>query len=356
VSERREGEFIIAPDDRILVTGATGFIGSRLVENLINRGFRNLVCLVRPSSERARLDDLASRRPGASIEIVAGNLQSREDCARAMEDVAVVFHLVAGGGEKAFPDAVMNAVVTTRNLLEAAAGRPSLRRFVHVSSFTVYSNRSNPHGRVLDERGPVEGQPALRGEAYCFAKVKQEEIVREYGARHRLPYVIVRPGAVYGPGQVDISGRVGVGTFGVFLHLGGRNTIPFTYVDNCADAIALAGLRSGIEGEVFNVVDDDLPTSRQFLRLYKRCVRPLVSVYVPSLVGYVLCYAWERYSAWSQGQLPPVYNRRRWHAYWKGARYSNAKLKARVGWAPAVPTAEGLRRYFQDCRERRRHA
>ena len=58
--------------------------------------------------------------------------------------------------------------------------------------------------------------------------------------------------------------------FGIFLHLGGSNPIPFTYVDNCADAIVLAGLTPGVDGEVFNVVDDNLPTSRQFLRLYKQ--------------------------------------------------------------------------------------
>ena len=87
--------------------------------------------------------------------------------------------------------------------------------------------------------------------------------------------MIVRPGVVYGPGNKGITGRVGLGTFGLFLHLGGSNEIPLTYVDNCADAIVLAGIKGGVDGEVFNVVDDDLPTSRKFLRLYKKNVRPL---------------------------------------------------------------------------------
>ena len=99
----------------------------------------------------------------------------------------------------------------------------------------------------------------------------------EYGNKLNLPYVIVRPGHVYGPGNEAISARVGIGTFGTFLHLGGPNTIPFTYVDNCADAIVLAGLKPGVDGEVFNVVDDDLPSSRQFLGLYKKNVSTLSS-------------------------------------------------------------------------------
>lgn len=203
---------------------------------------------------------------------------------------------------------------------------------------------------MLDESCPVEKDAALRGEAYCFAKVKQDEIVKECCQHLGIPYVIVRPGYVYGPGNPPIPGRVGIGTFGIFLHLGGSNTIPLTYVDNCAEAIALIGLKRGIDGEVFNVVDDDLPTSRKFLRLYKKNVKGFRSLYVPHAVSYVLCYLWEKYSAWSEGQIVPAFNCKRWHAYWKKTHFSNAKLKLHVGWAPKVPMAEGLRRYFESCR------
>jgi nucleoside-diphosphate-sugar epimerase len=349
--------FIIGPDDPILVTGATGFIGFRLVESLLDRGFRNLRCFARPSSELFRVEALAHRRrDGARVEVIKGNLLSREDCVTATKDVAVIFHLAAGRGEKSFPDAFMNSVVTTRNLLEASLRYTCLRRFVSISSFAVYTNTQKPRWRLLDESCPVENRPELRGDAYCFAKVKQDEIVTEYGRRYGIPYVIVRPGYVYGPGNAGLTGRVGIGTFGVFLHLGGSNTIPFTYVDNCAEAILLAGLKKGVDGEVFNVVDDDLPSSRQFLRLYKRNVRRFTSIYVPHVVSYALCGAWEKYSNWSEGQLPPVFNRKTWQAYWKKTRYSNERLKARLCWTPKVPTTEGLRRYFQSCRERDRHA
>ncbi len=64
----------------------------------------------------------------------------------------------------------------------------------------------------------------------------------EYGEKRGLPYVIVRPGVVYGPGIKGIHGRIGIDTFGPFLHLGGSNRIPLTYMDNCAEAIVLAGL------------------------------------------------------------------------------------------------------------------
>lgn len=340
---------IIDSDDLILVTGAAGFIGCRLVDNLLGRGFRNLRCFARPSGRLARIDALRNGRSrNTRIELFLGNLLSMEDCVAASENVAVIFHLAAGRGEKSFPDVFMNSVVTTRNLLEASARHHCLRRFVNISSFAVYTNRQKSTRRVLDESCGVE--PKVRGDAYSFAKVRQDNLVADYGRRLGIPYVVVRPGYVYGPGKKAIPGRVGIDTFGVFLHLGGSNRIPLTYVDNCADAIALAGLKTGIDGEVFNVVDDDLPSSRQFLRQYKRSVRCFWSIYIPHSVSYALCYLWERYSEWSEGQLPPTFNRREWHAYWKKTRYSNKKAKMRLGWRPSISTAEGLGRYFESCR------
>src|SRR2546427_2980703 len=100
-------DFIIGPDDPILITGATGFIGSRLIESLLDRGFRNLRCFARPSSEVARVEAIAGRRGGARGEGIKGNLLSREDCVTATKDVAGIFFFAAGRREKAFSPAFM---------------------------------------------------------------------------------------------------------------------------------------------------------------------------------------------------------------------------------------------------------
>src|SRR5271157_70576 len=192
---RTDDCFIVGQDDLILVTGATGFIGSRVVERLLDRGFRNLRCFARPFSQMAKIEALcAARRDGRRIEVFQGNLLSSEDCTAATKDVMLIFHLAAGTGEKSFPNAFMNSVVTTRNLLEASLRHGSVRRIVGVSSFTVYTNAEKPKGRLLDESCPTEGRPELRGDAYCFAKVRQEEIIADYGKRFGIPYVLVRPG------------------------------------------------------------------------------------------------------------------------------------------------------------------
>jgi nucleoside-diphosphate-sugar epimerase len=347
---------IIRPTDRILVTGATGFIGRRVVIALLNHGFRNLRCLARSSSKMEGLDEiLRAHENSAQVEIMMGNLLSAQDCAAAVEGATVVFHLAAGKGEKSFPDAFINSVVTTRNLFDACVAQGRLRRFVNMSSFAVYKNTENPKRGLLDESAPVEEHPELRGNAYCFAKAEQDKLVMDYGRRFGIPYVIIRPGWVYGPGAPGLHSRVGIDTFGIFLHLGGGNTMPLTYVDNCAEAMVLAGLTKDVDGEVFNVVDDDLPTSRKFLRLYKRNVRRFKSIYLPHVLSHCLCLLWEKYSNWSKGQLPPAYNGKMWHASWKRTRYSNAKLKSRVGWQPSLPTTEGLRRHFESCRAGESH-
>src|SRR4029077_6890774 len=90
-------DFIMWKDDLILVTGATGFIGSRLVQHLLDRGFRNLRCFARPFSQSSRIRSLCGAGgDGIRLELMKGNLLSREDCAAATKDVAVIFHLAAG--------------------------------------------------------------------------------------------------------------------------------------------------------------------------------------------------------------------------------------------------------------------
>lgn len=345
-TQSEEPENTISPSDLILVSGSSGFVGAKVVETLLDQGFTRIRCFVRPSSRLERLQKVLALFPaGAQVELISGDLLSPEDCRRAAEGVSIVYHLAAGI-EKSFAGAFMNSALSTRNLMDAflQCGQP--KRFVNVSSFAVYSNLGLERGTLLEEDCPLENAPQERFDAYAFGKLKQEELVRDYGQKRGLPYVILRPGTVFGPGNRSISGRVGINTFGFFLHLGGSNQLPLTFVDNCAEAIVLAGLKPGIEGEIFNVVDDEPPTSRQFLRAYKRRVPRFFSLSVPYRITAELCALWERYSKWSHGQLPPVFNRRRCSADWKGNRFSNRKLREKLSWKPKVPMTQALDLYL----------
>ncbi len=339
-------EYIGLPNERILVTGSNGFIGVKVVETLVEYGFSKLRCFVRPSSRLDRLQEVLRQfHPGKNVELVTGDLLSRDDCRKAAEGVSIIYHLAAGM-EKSFPGAFMNSALTSRNLMDAFLryGRP--KRFVNVSSFAVYSTLSLKRGDLLDESCPLEDAPQERFDAYGFGKLKQEELVKEYGSKYGLPYVIVRPGYVFGPGKRELSGRVGIGTFGFFIQVNGSNFLPLTFIDNCAEAIVLAGLKANVDGEIFNVVDDELLTGRQFLKAYKKKVKSFRSIRVPYFAAYRLCSLWEKYSKWSKNQLPPAFNRRRCDAEWKGNRYSNQKLRERLSWKPRVPMQQAMEAFL----------
>lgn len=329
-------DYIASTTNRILITGSNGFVGVKVVETLLEYGFSNLRCFVRPSSSLDRLKKALDRFPaGNNVELISGDLLSRNDCRKSAEDVSVIYHLAAGF-DKSFAGAFMNSAIATRNLMDAFLEHGQPKRFVNVSSFAVYSNLKLKRGALLDETCPLEEAPQERYDAYGFGKLKQEQLVKEYYERHKLPYVILRPGVVFGPGKRDLSGRVGNGAFGLFVQVGGSNLLPLTYVDNCAEAIVLGGLRPGVDGEIFNVVDNDLLTSRQFLKAYKKRVRRFHSVRIPYSLAYALSLLWEKYSNYSMGQLPPAFNRRRCAADWKRNRYSNRKIRERLGWEPKV--------------------
>ncbi len=341
------GNSLINHSDRILVTGSNGFIGANVVDILLEYGFEHVRCFVRPSSRLDRLNSVIAKHSAAHrTEIVTGDLTSIDDCRSAADGVHVIYHLAAGF-DKSFPAAFMNSAISTRNLLEAflEVGKPV--RFVNVSSFAVYANINIPRGGVLDENSPIETSFQERYDAYGFGKWKQEEIVRDYGDQHDLKYVILRPGTVFGPGKKDLTGRIGIDTFGFFIHIGGSNLLPLTYVVNCAEAIAMAGIVPDVDGEVFNVVDDDPLTSAQFLRAYKRKVGWFFSLRLPYWFAYALCVAWENYSRWSKGQLPPAFNRRRCAAEWRGNRFPNDKLRERLAWRPRVTMQDAMSRFLE---------
>jgi len=338
----------------VLVTGAAGFVGSRVVASLLRMGFEHVRCNVRQSSNLELLRAAIPPESANRCRFVEANLLSPTACRELTADVEIVYHLVAGRG-KSFPGCFQGSVVTTRNVLDGAVAHGIIKRFVNVSSFAVYSNFNLPRGATWDESCPLERSLGERHDAYVYGKLRQDELVQSYHRRFGIPFTIVRPGIVFGPGKRAIPGFVGIDTFGFFLHLGGSGLLPLTYVDNCAEAIALAGTVEGIEGEVFNVVDDELPPSRVFLRAYKRQVHHFWSLSIPYPVSYALCALWERYAGRSKGQLPPVFNRRMCAFAWKGHRYANQKLKDRLGWSSRVPMQEGLRRYFEYQRNDRSH-
>jgi nucleoside-diphosphate-sugar epimerase len=234
----------------ILVTGAGGFLGARVMGILLNRGFQDIPCLIRPTSDISRLEEVIKGHNGrGQAEVIMGNMHSREDCSLVAKDTTGIYHLAARTGTRAFLDAYLNSVITTRNFLEATLGQKCLHRFVNVSSFAACMNWNRPRRRIHDKSCPVERPPETRPEACCFGKVNQDESVVEYVKRHSVPFVILRPGNIFSPGKSLIPGRVGIDSFGIYLDFGGSNQVRLIFVGNYAEAISIAGFVPRIDGE-----------------------------------------------------------------------------------------------------------
>ena len=341
---------------KVLVTGCSGFLGASVVERLLARGEKDLRLLVRTGSKRERLDAVLRRYPDAKADVFVGSLASVEAAGDALDGCEIVYHLAAAlGGAPA--DMFLNTVVTTRNLMEAMVKKKNnghTPKLVLVSSFGVYGVAEQPRGAMVDENTPLETHLERR-DTYSQAKLRQEQLVWDYNRKHGIPVVVLRPGVIYGPAGGAFSTRVGLSLFGLFLHLGGKNILPLTYVDNCADAIVVAGQTKRAEGQVYNVVDDDLVTASEYLAAYQKNVKRLKAVRVPYPALLAISDLVTRYHAYSKGQLPAIFSPYKSKTTWGGNRFDNSKLKS-IGWQPIVSTADGMARAFEDLKSREARA
>lgn len=320
-----------------LVTGGTGYLGRRVVRQLAAEGAR-VRCLVRPASSTGDLEAFVGPDGWRNVEVVRGDLSRPATFAAALRNVDVVFHMAAGmsgGAASVF----LNSVVATR-YFAAACGEAKVGRFILVSSLGVYA--ACKKGSTLDETCAIEREPHRR-DPYTFAKLVQERACQTIAAKYAMPLVILRPGVIVGPGRGALSTRVGISVGRWTFRIGGRRTLPYTYVDNCAAAICLAGRSPAAIGEAINILDDDLPSVREVLQTYRRHGKGRRTIWCPQWAIGPASGVYEWYHHYSGGQLPGVITRYQTLAFWQPVRYSNRKAKQLLSWSPRVPMADALR-------------
>ncbi|MBN8814151.1 MAG: NAD(P)-dependent oxidoreductase [Sphingomonas sp.] len=317
---------------KVLVTGAGGFLGRAVVAAAARAG-HHVVAMVRPvSAGRGGYPD--------GVTEVAGDLRQRGAWTGAIGDVDAVVHCAAAFGD--LPSQLAGTVLATENLLGALP--VTLRRFVHVSSLSVYDFDAPRLGGVLDEETPLE-TAALRRDAYTQTKLLQERLVREHSARVGTKLVVVRPGAIYGPGKDWEAGTgLKVGRFDlVFAPLAKMRLI---HVDNCADAI-VAALTAPLNGPLtVNLIDPEQPTHWRYHALAKRAGVPTgVAIPVPYL--FVLALGGSARLASKlffrgRARLPELLDPPRQRVRWRPLSYPNARARAALGWAPRIGLQDGV--------------
>ena len=332
---------------KILVTGASGFLGQAVVERLLARGELEIRCFVRPSGNWAGLEEIRSRYPRARIESVVGNLASAEDVLRAVDGVKTIFHLAAGmRGLSA--SMFFDTVVASRNLIDAI--QDAKRRVVLVSSLGVYATSFVGTAEPVGETTQLDPLPEKRN-VYFHAKIWQERLFREQAEQNKIDLVVIRPGILYGRGNPNpgMPSRVGLVIGNFLLMFGGKNTVPFSHVLNCAEAVVVAGMSPQASGKSYNVVDDDLPTANEYFRAYTRQVRKTPSIHLSYPFAMLLSECAERLHRSTHGQIPAVLTPYETSAMCKGHRYDNQNIK-KMGWKQIVPTEAAMRETFEYLR------
>ncbi|XZE54985.1 NAD-dependent epimerase/dehydratase family protein [Planctomycetaceae bacterium SH139] len=233
---------------RILVTGASGFLGGRLVESLQLSGWGEPVATIRNWSRAARI----ARHP---IEIVVCDIMDKGQVERAVANVDAIVHC-------AYTDDRETIVTGTKNLLEAAV-QYKIQDFVYLSSAEVYGP---------DHQGLVSEQITLTttGRAYGDAKLEAEQVCRSFHDKGLLP-TILRPSLIYGPfsasWSIDVAQRLQSGKWGLFGELGeGRANL--VYVDDLVQAILRSLESTAARGETFNVNGPQPPTWNEYFQAF----------------------------------------------------------------------------------------
>lgn len=330
---------------KALVTGATGFLGRRLVRDLLDERV-DVRCAVRPMSNTAGIRDFLGTSRWSGVDVHRVVLEDLDSCRQVIQDCDVIFHLAASlTGSTA--TMVLNTVIPTRRLIEAVCEAGTLQRFVHVSSLGVYGTEKLKKGAILDEDCELDPHPDRR-DPYSYSKVIQEQVIWQAHREHQLPVVVVRPGVIYGPGRNGISSRVGLRLGQLILRMGGRQKLPYTHVDNCANAILLAGIADGVAGQAINVVDDRLPTGRELLKWYRRAGHKFFTVGIPQWALNPLSRFNKWYHHWSQGQIPAVMTPYKSQALWKPLKYSNERAKTLLKWEPGITFDTGIQSTLAD--------
>lgn len=268
-------------NSKILITGASGFIGSFLVEEALRRGMQ-VWAVVRRSSSLEYLDD-------ERINFVYSDLSSEEQIAKAIAGLSFDYVIHAAGATKALHTSTFYKVNTdgTKHLASAVMKScPQLRRFVFISSLSIFGpvREQKPFTEILDTDTP---QPNT---AYGKSKLAAEKWLREHCT---VPYTILRPTGVYGPREKDYMLMVE----SIWNHLDitsglSRQDLTFVYMQDVVDAAFSSMESAKTVGKAYFLSDGEVYASTQFSDLIKKelGVRFVLRLAMPLWVLRTVCF------------------------------------------------------------------
>jgi nucleoside-diphosphate-sugar epimerase len=236
----------------VLVTGATGLLGSHVVDLLVERGER-VRALVRRGDNHERLTKLG-------VEVCCGDLGDHRSLEAVVQGMERVLHCAAKTGPWGPEAEYLRINVEGLKALVEAALAAGVQRFVHVSSITVHGN---------DVRGTADETAPLRVEPnpYSRTKVAGERLLAALVSERAAPITIVRPGWIYGPRDSASFARFAtLIRDGKMLVIGsGTNHVPLIYVRDAAEGVILASMAPRAAGKAYLLVNDERITQCDYL-------------------------------------------------------------------------------------------
>jgi len=314
---------------KLALTGATGYTGGLLLRLLRERG-HEVVALARPASVTPEL-----RASGARL--VEGGLGNRAAARDLVEGADAIIHVAAVYRTAGHPDAYYREVNVggTEALLDAAAAA-GLRRFVHTSTVGVHGHIEHP---PADETAPF-----APGDIYQETKAEAETLAFEYHRKRGLPVAVVRPGAIYGPGETRLLKLFRAIARRRYAIVGsGRTFYHPVYIDDLLEGFLLALERPEAVGEAFLIAGPRYVSQIELANLIARHtggrVLPVRIPAKPIQWAGDLCEA----ICVPLGFEPPLH-RRRVDFWTKSRAFSIEKARRLLGYAPRVDLDEGIAR------------
>ncbi len=318
---------------KVLVTGGTGFTGKALVKRLLDEGHE---VVAMDYKEGIKTDEL--RKWGA--EVVIGSVADKELLDRITEGVDVVQHLAAAFRELDVPNSYYDEINIggTRNALEAAE-KHGVKKFIYCSTCGVHGNVDNP---PADEDAPINA-----ADYYQQTKYEAEPLVQEF-AKRGLKTTIIRPAAIYGPGDPErffmIFKRVAKGKFPMFGS--GKTLYHPLYIDNLVDAHMLAMDPDKGTGGTYLIADDRYLSINELVQAVADAMGVDVKIPHYPIVPLIIAGHFFEKICKPLRISPPIFPRRvDW--FRQNRAFSIERAKRDLGYDPKIKLDEGLKRTYE---------
>jgi nucleoside-diphosphate-sugar epimerase len=318
----------------VLVTGGTGYFGTRLVQALRARGSRVRV-LARPGADASQLEAIG-------VEVVRGDITAPATLAPAFAGQSLVIHAAGrvsdwGPRQEFFR---VNAQGTAN--VVAASRAAGVRRLVHLGSLTVLGLPRG--GALVDEATAPAADPR---DAYTASRLSGERIVRAAHGEGGLETVVVRCGLIWGPGEPTILPRVlALLRRGRMVYPGGgRNYLGMAYVDNLVAGVILAASVPGAAGRLYHLTDGEDVTCHEVLDAIAAALGvPAPRRAVPFSVIYAVAALLEALYRIVHSAAPPPITRYGARLVSCDCRYDIGRARRELGYRPTVSFAAGVER------------